>query len=420
VKRWLPLAALVATASVVTALPLACTGAGASREQAADAQVPSDGATEGPADAPAGDVASPSTPAPFPTVEYLGGPILSAPRVVTVTFPEDDPSLVARLQLFDDTITGTAWWTQVAHEYCVSPGGSPCVGPGSGGGHVVMPNAALQAYTDSVRGGDATIRQLVADNVADGAFPAPDAQTLYVLYMPTGVRVLLDGLDICQHGGSGGYHDSIAVAPDGGTPLDVAYAVVGRCSSTEAATTLTASHEIVEAATDPSPEGAPAFQMTDFAWLAFGGEVADVCAAVDTNFETQASGFTVQRSWSNASAAARHDPCVPVPAGEVFFDVAPSLATGGHLMLGVGQSVTLDLVPFADGATSDWQLTAIDPGPSPVLSLTLDRATVHVGDAVHLTVTLQTMPQKGSDELFGLASQSANDLHAWPMTVHAQ
>jgi hypothetical protein len=410
--------ALAWAAPVATAL-IACTGSGVSRETS-DGQVPSDGGAESFADAPAEDDASAPTPAPFPRVMYLGGPILSSPHVVTVTFPEDDATLVTRLQQFGDTITGTQWWTQVAHEYCVTPGGSPCVGTGAGGGHVVMPSTAMQSYTDSVRGGDSTIRPLIAESVAGGTFPSPDPQTLYVLYLPAGVRVLLDGLDICQHAGSGGYHDSIALTPDGGTPLDVAYAVVARCSSTEAATTLTASHEIVEAATDPSPEGAPAFQMTDFAWLAFGAEVADVCAAIDTNLVTQESGFTVQRSWSNVSAAARHDPCVPPAAGEAFFDVAPSLAASGQLTLGVGASTTLDLVPFADGPTADWQLTTVDPGASPVLELSLDTATVHAGEVVHLTVRLQKKPQTGSDELFGLVSQSSTDLHAWPMIVRAQ
>jgi hypothetical protein len=356
-------------------------------------------------------------PTPTPTLTYLGGPVLSAPEIVTVTFANDDPVLVARLQQFGDTITSTAWWRAVSSEYCVQPAGAPCVGPGAGRGHVALPTAAASAYTDSGRGGDSTIRQLLQAGVADGTLPAPDAQTVYVLYFPAATLVRIDGNQACTPGGLSGFHDTLSfVRPDAGAAVDAAYVVVPRCSSTEQATTVIASHEIVEAATDPSPENAPSYQMTDPAWQAFGSEAGDVCAMVDGAFTTEESGFAVQRTWSNASAAAGHDPCVPAPPGQVYFNVAPEQGTS-RIALAVGQSATITVYPFADGPTSPWPLLANDTSGTP-LTLTLSSATATPGAPVTLTVLLASKPPFGGDLLYGLVSQSGLATHAWPLLVH--
>lgn len=368
-----------------------------------------------PADAPFPADAAP--PAATPAVRYLGGPILSAPTIVTVVFANDDPTLAARLAQFDDVITSTPWWSAVTAGYCVQPGGTPCVGPGAGAGHVTLP-AADAAYTDSLRGGESTVRALLSGRVADGTLPAPDAQTLYVLYLPEGSRILLDGITGCAPSSFSGYHDRLAVTPpDAGAAIGAAYAVVARCSSTEAATTLQASHEIVEAATDPSPEDAPAFQMTDPAWTAFGPEVADVCAAVDADITTSESGFAVQRSWSNASAAAGHDPCVPAPA-QPYFNVAPAQGTG-TLTLAVGDSADVPLYPVADGPLAAWQVSGVAANGSPLL-FSVQPATVTAGSHAVLTVTLASQPSLGVDQLYGIVSQSGQTLHVWPMIVRAK
>jgi hypothetical protein len=370
-----------------------------------------DGALEGSPPLEAGP------PMPPPVVTYLGGPILTSPKVVTMTFAGDDPALVARLQLFDDTIASTPWWTAVSSEYCTKAGG-PCVGPGAGGGHVVLP-AAAPGYTDSIKGGDSTLRALLQSSVAAGALPALDAQTLLVLYLPAGSSVLLDGNASCQPASFASYHDEVALTPpDGGPPTAVAYAVIGRCSSTEAAATLAASHEIVESATDPSPEEAPAFQLTDQVWTAFGQEVADACAAVDTRLTAQESTFAVQRSWSNASAAAGHDPCVPVSAGESYFNAAPAQGTE-TLPLSVGESASIALYPTADGAMGPWQLGAVAASGSP-LGFTVQPSTVSSGTRAVLTVTLLSQPALGVDQLYGIVSQTATDTHVWPMIVQAK
>jgi hypothetical protein len=158
--------------------------------------------------------------------------------------------------------------------------------------------------------------------------------------------------------------------------------------------------------------------MTDPVWTAFGPEAADACGAVDANLTASESGFTVQRSWSNASASAGHDPCVPVPAGQAYFNVAPAQGTE-TIALTVGQSATVDLHPFSDGPVTPWTLSLVAASGSP-LAFSPQSSTVSAGTVAALTVTLESKPAIGGDQLYGLVSQSGSELHVWPMIVQAK
>jgi len=64
---------------------------------------------------------------PLPLMRYGGGPLLTHPHIVTITFAGD--SRRAQLEQFGDIITTTPWWIAVASEYCQGDG--RCIGPGS-------------------------------------------------------------------------------------------------------------------------------------------------------------------------------------------------------------------------------------------------------------------------------------------------
>jgi hypothetical protein len=109
---------------------------------------------------------------------------------------------------------------------------------------------------------------------------------------------------------------------------------------------------------------------------------------------------------------------VPIPPGEVYFNVAPAADLESET-LSVGQSVTIPLFPFADGPSAPWQLAAVDTNGSSSVVLSLSQPTATAGSPLALTVTLQSTPAFGPDELYGLVSQSGSDTHVWPMLVHA-
>ena len=106
------------------------------------------------------------------------------------------------------------------------------------------------------------------------------------------------------------------------------YSILPRCGD-EAELTATASHEILEASTNPDP-AARGFAFvpddTSVAFAASGVEAVDPCGLLTMDDHwTQASGFVVQRAWSNRAAALGQNPCVPARAGRPFVALVPRL-----------------------------------------------------------------------------------------------
>ena len=355
-------------------------------------------------------------PTPAPLVVDQGGPLLTAPKIVTITFPGD--ALAAQLQSFGQTVASSAWWDTVRAGYCEGSG-QPCVGDGPPGTFVEAPNPAAPSYTDSAHGGASSLQQWLTAAIAAGSLPAPDttspSNTLYVAYFPATTTINYDGVNSCVNNAFDGYHGSLTL----GTQA-IAYAVIVECSpepspvgtvptpSLLESVTLTASHEIVEAATDPviaSPAyGLDPFNTSNWGWIDIeGDEVADLC--VDPfglrQDETAEGAFTVQRIWSNAQASSRADPCKPVPNGEVYFNATPRQS---FFILEVGASTTFEVDAFSDGAMSDWTLSAEDWSNSltpAYLAFSIAGAIetdagpslqVHNGSTAYVTVTLLQDP----------------------------
>lgn len=316
-------------------------------------------------------------PATFPTapvVSTYGGPTLTAPVLVPIFFSNDsDPtSPVADMVTFFQKVGGSNFWKALG-EYGV--GAPSSVVPV----HLAQPAPAM--LVDDPAGN--TLHPLLASLIAGGGgIPAPEAQTLYILVFPATTSVTQGGNTA---GGRScpflGYHDELPLS--GGS--SVAYAVVLRCTDPALGfatdldgVTSTASHEIVEAVTDPFPTSAPALSNIDAHHGLLlpanpGTELGDMCEVdPEANFTFQDLAFSVQRFWSNAAAAAGRDPCVPAYPGETFFTGAPVLPnTTSFSMFGstvasdsvtipVGQSASVPLEFYSDAATGPWTVSVLD------------------------------------------------------------
>lgn len=223
-------------------------------------------------------------PAVAASMTYRGGPLLASVDVATVYLGaawRDDPldSLARRLDGFFDFVVTSELVDQLA-EYSVP---DYRVGRGSHTVSVRLESVDLrQVATDD------DLRTILRQAISADALPQPEPNTLYNLFLPPGVAVELQGSRSCQR--FCGYHDAIdetlfyAVlpAPDctgcggGRAPLD--------------ALTVTASHELAEAITDPIP--GTGWYDDDV------GEIGDVCA-----WQTKRiGGYVVQREWSNAAS----------------------------------------------------------------------------------------------------------------------
>ncbi len=215
---------------------------------------------------------------------YRGGPLLSAVEVFNVFWGAawtQQAQLKSDLDGFFDYVLTSPLMDQLA-EYSVP--GTP-IGQGRRTGSIIVspPDPAASVT-------DVDVQRMLQDQIAaNAAFPKAGPNTLYFVYLPSGVSVSLGGSSSCQS--FCGYHDaiggkvfySVMPAPD-------CSGCLGGVSAFEALTS-TSSHELCEAVTDPVP-GQGWYDDSN-------GEIGDICA-----WQTRKlGGFNVQLEWSNRAGA---------------------------------------------------------------------------------------------------------------------
>ncbi len=365
----------------------------------------------------------------LPQVHNSGGQVLGTPTMIAVTFQTPDGGADPLAPMADDFIAklpGTAF-SRLAQEYGVN---------GLAAGAPIHSSLQLSGTVD-----DALWQDHLASEIAQGldGFGSAPADALYILIIPPGVTVTASGQTGCVD--FGGYHSAVSLSG----PAKVAYAVVARCpagfngENESNSVTAVASHEILEAATDPY------YTLDDAAWanvdnaalafgLIFGGEIADLCLDSLPVFYTPPDlPYVVQRVWSNQAALAGQDPCVPSPsAGEPFFQSAPELPAATPIKLrgttidtmgialALGQSVTVAVDLYSASPTDGpWALSLL-PLSSGSIKGTFDRDSGLNGDRVHLTLTLEKVGAVQGDlglEAVGIASELGDRKVIWPILI---
>jgi hypothetical protein len=351
-----------------------------------------------------------ATHAPYPQVPDQGGPRLAHPALVSVTFAND--ARAPMLEAFASWIATSGWLTAVGAEYGV--------GPGTAAGVAHRPETPPAAITS----GD--VEAYLAAGITDGSIPRPAnlGDALYIVYYPSSTTItttFVNGIIKTSCVDYEAYHGE---AHQSG--LDFAYAVIPACGNETMAITQSAmSHELIEAATDAWPITSPAYQLrpdpTDawFSTFQFEVEVGDLCEAPSRSVVD--SGYTLQRSWSNAAAAAGGDPCVPGGAEPAFGTSGPATVQ----VIPAGGSADVSLAGWSSGTVADWQLV-FDPWFSDGTTFTRARATLGAptannGNAPSVHITLPAAAPSGNHTVFLLvSSHSLTDGQMWPLVIQVQ
>jgi hypothetical protein len=377
---------------------------------------------------------------------YGGGSVLAAPDVITVTFAGN--SFASDLASFGAGIASSSYWTSVTSDLTCG-GTNACVGPGPTGAASVSPLAIGSLYADAAGpGGQGNTLQPYLENVIHSlpSSQQPTANSLYVFYIPTSTTITLDGETGCTS--FGGYHNTMMVGA-----TQVIYAVVLDCGtreslSEEQAITFAASHEILEASSDSvisasGPETGYAVDQTiqsSLPWLTLSmSELGDLCIdflGLGEDITTE-DGFSVQRIWSVANAAAgTMDPCVP-SNGEVYFNAFPTVSA---VIVDVGQSTTFEVDALALGSEPTWTVAVEDATilgqPDQYLAFAIAGGTTvngvssiaaNSGDRFQVTVQMLKDPGMAPDSpgwglglvvnYNGLDPQASTSGHFWPFLV---
>jgi hypothetical protein len=365
-------------------------------------------------DAPPDAPSAPPFGSVMPTVGG-GSAVIASPKLVLIT-ANNDPNQAAMETFASQYAASSAWADQVS-EY------------GVGAFTVVKKRIATAPTTD------AAAVALITQNTT-GAHPAWGATDPNAIYM----FILTSGDKFDDGTGSTcadyfGYHYDKMVGN-----VDAAYAIV--CTETDSshpemtelqATTSTASHELVEAATDPwsNPPGYSAVDDANYAWEYITDfELADMCQYADTAYWTGASGmgsaYALQRTWSNTAAKAGHDPCVGDPAtpyyqsvpeqpdaemvklpnGDGTFDMFTTTAK----KIPVGMTGTLRVHVYADQPTAGPFTVTLDDLNANELVFTQPTGTFMPGDDIEVTVMVTKADTKlgGQAEAFEVVTAPAS------------
>lgn len=351
-----------------------------------------------------GDLAPPAQE-PYPQVVPNSGTVFANPHLVTITFPGDGMQTME--EGFGDFVIGSNWYKAVGADYGIKAATHSKYHFATAPSPFNEPNvlAAIKSSTDA-------------------ALPkasATEKELIYLIYVPHGVKFTdAQGMDaVCGQSGADGYHSYDTL----GT-TNFSYAIIGDCSKNGDINfiTSTSAHEIIEAATAPiTNNSTPGWMLvTDNSshWIGMQyDEVGDLCQ-LDANI-TEGT-WQLQRIWSNSAAKAGASPCVPIPAGEVYYDVAVSPAS--PLTVPAGGTATYTLGGWSTAPMADWDLSGVicdsaDFDPNPMF------IPATIGDQKLATVTLSvptnaTSGQIGCTMVFSGPAASAQNY--WPVSVIVQ
>ncbi|HEY2749450.1 MAG TPA: hypothetical protein VGL86_32750 [Polyangia bacterium] len=246
-----------------------------------------------------------------------------------------------------------------------------------------------------------TLTPWISGLIDAGKIPAPDDNTLYFVHLPGTVQVSGGGAgttcsDNCAYHSfyeKSGKEVRFAVIPDQNS---------GACSTnsicpTELAAlprlTIVASHELVEAVTDPNGSG----------WLDNNqqcGEIGDICVGQPGT----AAGYTVQLEWSNKNAK-----CIDHDANVVFNDFSLAL-TPATASAAAGTTATVSVAAMpTTGSQPETVALTVDGLPTGVTGA-FATASIESNASTMLTLTVAGTMAPGS-YMFDVTGKATNGAH---------
>jgi hypothetical protein len=221
-------------------------------------------------------------------------------------------------------------------------------------------------------------------------------------------------VDANGDGTIGGYHWETSV---GGVKFP--FIVLPTCSTgnlAEIYLEASASHEVIEAATDPLPLTDPTYVVTDLtsSWSAvLLGEVGDLCEGLTWLND---NGHWAQPSWSKSSAALGDSPCLPAAIAPYY---NASLTPSTVQYVKAGDSVQLEARGWSTAPMGDWDLSTTVFGDfTPTIDVGAKKLNNNQSTTVKVTVPKGTKPGAKASILFvSTRDAKTRDFNYWPASI---
>jgi len=318
-----------------------------------------------------------------PHLNYYGGHVISNVRVVVVFWgPNVNSTVRSQIGGFYAAVTNSPYLDWLS-EYNTNitavdgqPGTNQFIGRGSLAGTATITPSNTGTFLQ-----DTDIQSEINSQISAGTLPAPDANTLYMVYFPPGIMIELDSYFSCQqfcayHGTftRGGSSVPYGVMPDfsPGSGCDVG------CGSNPTMfnnMTAVSSHELVESITDMEV-GLASDLTRPLAWYdSANGEIGDICVGMQSSI----AGYVVQREWSNQA----NDCITSRTVGDDFsITLNPTSQTTGvgsatsytvntAITSGGAQVINLSIAGLPAGISGSFSPNPITSGGSSTLTVTV-------------------------------------------------
>jgi hypothetical protein len=294
---------------------------------------------------------------------YLGGPVLANPHVVPVDFGNMALATQTEMTELYRAIATSASTPHFLFEYQ-----TPTQTFGAGSLDVWyrewQGTSPFTFYDGGYAGSRTDVGDELAAYISVGMLPVPDANTVYMVHMPTWFTVVAPigascdawcGMHYYAHG------FAYAIIPDF-TSAGSACAANNACTlpptTPLAALALVASHELLEAETDPQPAatGTPAWTNE---------EIGDQCkpqlAVLTSTIVDPVSGASVpvQRMWSNAYSGCVSPEPTSVCCGAAVGQNSACGGVGATETCPIGSSTITSSTPIVTGSRQALTMRAI-------------------------------------------------------------
>jgi len=229
-------------------------------------------------------------------VLYHGGPVIGAAKIAVVVWGNGVSRLTrTRIGPFASAIVNSTYVDRLA------PYGTSvkAVGGRQGTGQAISRGAYLGQFLISPANAsktlsDADIQAELERQVASGALPPRNADTLYMIYLPANVAVTIGAAKSCD--AFSAYH---AAAPAKVSVSELFYAVVPDCGGGFNAVTSASSRVFAAAVTDAIPETGAAPKYPQGWMTPDGNEIADLCDGGNASLTAAGKTYVVGEIFDN-------------------------------------------------------------------------------------------------------------------------